>query len=174
VLDVLPPDYPARNDILNLFRAHVKGLAALQSAQGLWHQLLDHEDSYLETSASAMFVYAIAHGINHGWISPAFGTVALTGWNAVAGRVNDQGQVEGTCVGTNFDLSTVYYYARPTSVNALHGYGPVLLAGSEIIQLLKNNSINIVSSVGSIYVSPKSDAPMPWLDQGRTPALPAK
>ncbi len=168
LLDALPADSPQRAPILALYRAHMRGLAALQSADGLWHQLLDREDSYLETSASAMFVYAMAHGINQGWISPAYGTEALTGWNAVAARVNDKGQVEGTCVGTNFDLSVPYYYYRPTSVDALHGYGPVLLAGAEVLKMLKNDNISITPSVGSIYVSPKPGSPMPWLQDGRT------
>ena len=41
-----------------------QGVAAVQSGSGLWHQLLDKPDSYLETSASAMFTYAIARGVN--------------------------------------------------------------------------------------------------------------
>ena len=173
LLDALPANYPGRTTVLNLYRAHVRGLASKQSGDGLWHQLLDREDSYLETSASAMFVYAFAHGVNQGWISPAFGTEAITGWNAVATRVNDKGQVEGTCVGTNFDLSAPYYYNRPTSVDALHGYGPTLLAGAEIIKLLKNPNITITpasgrGSTGSIYVAPKAGSPMPWLEDGRT------
>jgi rhamnogalacturonyl hydrolase YesR len=169
LLDALPANYPGRDSILRQYRAHVRGLAARQSADGLWHQLLDRNDSYLETSASAMFVYAFAHGINQGWISPAYGTEALTGWNAVAARVNDKGQVEGTCVGTNFDLSVPYYYYRPTSVDALHGYGPTLLAGAEVLKLLKNDRITITSYVGSIYVAPKADQPMPWLEEARAP-----
>jgi rhamnogalacturonyl hydrolase YesR len=167
LLDALPDGDPARGTILTLYRAHVRGLAALQSSDGLWHQLLDRTDSYLETSASAMFVYAFAHGINRGWISPAYGTQALIGWNAVASRVNEKGQVEGTCVGTNFDLSEPYYYYRPTSVDALHGYGPTLLAGAEVLKLLKNDKIKITLSVGSIYVSPVPNQPMPWLEDGR-------
>jgi rhamnogalacturonyl hydrolase YesR len=167
LLDALPADYAGRDDILKLFRAHVRGLAARQSGSGLWHQLLDHEDTYLETSASAMFVYAMAHGVNQGWISPAYGSEAIVGWNAVAPRVNAQGGVEGTCVGTNFDLSPVYYYNRPTSVNALHGYGPVLLAGAEVLKMLHNDKITIKLTTGSIYVSPNPDQPMPWLSDGR-------
>ncbi len=167
VLDLLPADHPARPAILTLFRAHLQGLAARQSHAGLWHQLLDRDDSYLETSASAMFVYAMAHGVNRGWISPVFGTQALIGWKAVATRVNAQGQVEGTCTGANFDLSPMYYYDHPVSVDALHGYGPVLLAGAEVLKMLKNENITIVSSVGSIYVSPKPGSVMPWLVDGR-------
>jgi hypothetical protein len=52
-------------------------------------------------------------------------------------------------------------------VDALHGYGPTLLAGAEVLKLLKNDKIKITLSVGSIYVSPVPNQPMPWLEDGR-------
>jgi unsaturated rhamnogalacturonyl hydrolase len=51
VLQVLPEDHPGRAAIVDLLRAHVRGLAACQSGTGFWHQLLDRVDSYLETAA---------------------------------------------------------------------------------------------------------------------------
>ena len=139
LLDVLPPDHPGRPAVLALYRAEVRSLAALQASNGMWHQLLDRNDSYLETSASAIFTYCIAHGINQGWIDPlAYGPVAQLGWNAITTRVNAQGQVEGTCVGTGMAFDPAFYYYRPTSAFAAHGYGPVLLAGAEMIQIIKS------------------------------------
>ncbi|HVU23116.1 MAG TPA: glycoside hydrolase family 88 protein [Opitutus sp.] len=138
LLSVLPSTHPAYPAILAQYRAHVAGLAAVQSSTGLWHQLLDRNDSYLETSASAMYTYAIARGVNRGWLdATAYGPVASLAWNAVAQRVNPQGQVEGTCVGTGMGFDPAFYYHRPTSVHAAHGYGPVLLAGAEMIVLRK-------------------------------------
>ena len=158
LLDVLPADHPGRAPVLALLRAQIRGVSALQSGLGLWHQLLDRPDSYLETSASAMFVYSIAHAIDQGWISPAYGTIAQTGWNAVAQKVNAQGQVEGTCVGTNFALDLPYYYFRPTSPLAAHGYGPTLLAGAEMLRLLQSDHLSVNPEVGSIYFMTKTDA----------------
>jgi unsaturated rhamnogalacturonyl hydrolase len=138
LLEVLPEDHPGRAAVLAQYRAHVRGLAACQGAKGLWHQLLDRNDSYLETSASAMFVYGIARGINRGWIDPlVYGPMAVLGWNAVTTKVNAQGAVEETCVGTGMGFEPTFYYYRPTSIYAAHGYGPVLLAGAEMIKLLK-------------------------------------
>ncbi len=91
---------PQRAKVMDYFRAHVRGVTALQSGEGLWHQLLDRNDSYLETSATAIYVYCLAHAINKGWIDAiAYGPVAHLGWHAVAGKINAEGQVEGTCVG---------------------------------------------------------------------------
>jgi rhamnogalacturonyl hydrolase YesR len=98
----------------------------------------------LETSASAMFVYSIAHAINQGWISPvSYGAVAQAGWAGVASRVNGKGEVEGTCIATTFASDNVYYYNRPASAYASHGYGPVLLAGAEMIRLIQNPKVQV-------------------------------
>jgi len=139
LLDVLPENYPQRNLIVDQLRAHVKGLASYQSGEGFWHQLLDKPDSYLETSATAIYTYCIARAINKGWIdAKAYAPMCLLAWDAVTTKVTDKGQVEGTCVGTGMAFDPAFYYYRPVNLYAAHGYGPVLLAGAEIINLLKN------------------------------------
>jgi unsaturated rhamnogalacturonyl hydrolase len=146
LLDVLPPDHPARPAILKILRSHIKALAALQSDRGLWHQLLDHDDSFLETSCTAMFTYTMAHAINQGWVSAAsYGPVALVGWSGVASKVGPDGAVDGVCIGTNYASDIMYYYHRPAR-DDVHGYGPVLLAGSEMIRLVQNEHLDIHSN----------------------------
>ena len=156
LLDVLPVDHPGREKVLEALLAHIRSIAKLQSGSGLWHQMLDRTDSYLETSASAIFVYSIARAINAGWISPvSYGSVAQAGWIGVTTRVNAKGQVEGTCVGTTLANDHVYYYNRPQSVYATHGYGPVLLAGAEMIRLLQNPGIDIQHKLRTYHYVPK-------------------
>ena len=157
LLDVLPADHPGRDAVLRALRAHVRSIAKLQSGHsGLWHQMLDKSDSYLETSASAIFVYAIARAINAGWISPvSYGSVAQAGWIGVTTRVGARGQVEGTCVGTTLASDHVYYYNRPQSAYATHGYGPVLLAGAEMIRLLENPAIDVQYKLRTYHYVPR-------------------
>jgi unsaturated rhamnogalacturonyl hydrolase len=151
LLDVLPENHPGRAAVLSQYKAHVSGLAATQGSTGLWHQLLDRSDSYPETSASAMFVYAIAHGINRGWLDVnAYGPMASVAWNAVAQKVNAAGQVEGTCVGTGMAFEPMYYSCRPTSILAAHGYGPVLLAGAEMIGFRSGPDAKAISNDGGL------------------------
>lgn len=147
LLDVLPQNHPMRPQILKLLKAHAKGLASYQSGSGFWHQLLDREDSYLETSATAIYTYAFARAINRGWIdAAAYAPTTLLAWNAVTTKVNEKGQVEGTCVGTGMAFDPAFYYYRPTSPFAAHGYGPVLLAGAEVLSLLRNRKFEINDS----------------------------
>lgn len=152
VLDALPENYQGRNQILELLQNHIRGIVALQSGEGFWHQLLDRNDSYLETSATAIFTYCIAHAINKGWIDGlAYGPVAMLGWNAVSTKINATGEVEGTCVGTGMGFDPAFYYYRPVSKFAAHGYGPVLLAGAEIIKLVENKYPKVNDSAVHFY-----------------------
>lgn len=147
LLDVLPNNHPKRAEVLKLYQDHARGLASYQSGSGFWHQLLDRSDSYLETSATAIYTYAFARGINRGWIDGrSFAPATLLAWNAVSTKVNAQGQVEGTCVGTGMGFDPAFYVYRPVSKFAAHGYGPVLLAGAEVMLLLKNKKFEINDS----------------------------
>jgi len=152
VLDALPANYPGRDKVLYLFKEHVRGLAALQSGEGFWHQLLDRNDSYLETSATAIYTYCIAHAVNKGWIDAlAYGPVATLGWNAVTTQVTEAGEVDGTCVGTGMGFDPAYYYYRPVHRFAAHGYGPVLLAGGEMYALMKTKFPKMNDSAVQFY-----------------------
>ena len=147
LLDVLPENHAGRSAILALLKAHAKGLATYQSGSGFWHQLLDRNDSYLETSATAIYTYCFAKAINKGWLDAlAYTPAAMLGWNAVSTKVNEKGQVEGTCVGTGMGFDPAFYYHRPISPFAAHGYGPAMLAGAEMIKLLKSHQFEINDS----------------------------
>jgi len=147
LLDVLPENHPGRDFVLQQLKAHVKGLASYQSGSGFWHQLLDREDSYLETSATAIYSYCIAHACNKGWLNPVtYAPMAMLAWNAVATKVNDKGQVEGTCVGTGMAFDPAFYYHRPVNVFAAHGYGPLILAGAEMYKMLEKNKFKMNDS----------------------------
>ncbi|WP_116109044.1 glycoside hydrolase family 105 protein [Lewinella sp. IMCC34191] len=152
LLEVLPEDHEGREEVLAYLRKHIEGLARNQSPQGLWHQLLDRNDSYLETSATAIFTYAIARAINKGYVdAKVYGPVVTLAWNALSTQVNDRGQVTNTCVGTGMGFDPAFYYYRPVNVYAAHGYGPVLLAGAEMITLLENSFARMNDSAVQFY-----------------------
>lgn len=151
LLDALPEDHPGRAELMDILKRHAAGLAERQDKTGFWHQLLDKNDSYLETSATAIYTYCIARAINKGWLdAKAYGPMALLAWNAVSSKVNKEGQVEGTCVGTGMGFDPAFYYYRPVNKYAAHGYGPVLLAGAEIYRLLEKHPFGINDSAVQI------------------------
>jgi rhamnogalacturonyl hydrolase YesR len=153
LLSVLPEDHASRPAILNTFRRLAEGIASVQAGNGLWHQMLDRTDSYTETSASAMFTFALARGVDRGWLDgSSYGPVAQAGWNGLVSRIDENGRIVGTCVGTNYANDYIYYYSRP-SADDIHGYGPVLLAGSEMIRLQRTPKFRIRGPGGGLPVS---------------------
>lgn len=148
--------------IMASFKAHLDGLMALQGLNGAWHQLLDRNDTYEETSCTAIYCYCLAHAINKGWVEkePYIGQLLLA-WNYVNAHINQQGQVEGTCVGTGLAFDPAFYAYRPVNNYAAHGYGPVIWAGAEMYKLLKENCIKMNDSAVHYYPEdPKTDEPI--------------
>ena len=137
LLDRMPKEFPPRDTLLSIFQRDIEGIARCQGRDGLWHQLLDHPDSYEETSCSAMFTYAIARAVNKGYIDTSYAAIARHGWEGVTSRVRSDGQIEGVCAGTGVSDDLKFYYQRPTPLNDVHGIGAVLLAGTEILRLHK-------------------------------------
>jgi rhamnogalacturonyl hydrolase YesR len=153
LLSVLPENHPERAKVLEIFRRASRGAAETQGGTGLWHQLLDRTDSYLETSASAMFTFAIARGVNKGWLPTSYAPVAQSGWRGIEQRVRADGQIEGICVGTTAAYDAVYYYNRPTDLTAMQGYGPTLMAGAEVMTMIRSFEIRRVNN--TFYYFPK-------------------
>jgi unsaturated rhamnogalacturonyl hydrolase len=122
LLDRLPMDYPGREEVLKILEQHILGIAKYQNGKGLWHQLLDKSDSYQESSCTSMFVYAIAHAVNEGWIDARYGTIALAGWEGLKNNmITNDGQLKSVCIGTGIQDDLVFYYNRPTRLNEMHG-----------------------------------------------------
>lgn len=138
LLNFLPENYPGREEVIKDLERQILGIAKYQSKEGLWHQLLDKEDSYLESSCTAMFVYSIARAVNQGWIDKRYASIAIKGWEGLkAHKIQLDGQVKDICVGTGIEDNLVFYYERPARLNEKHGLGAVIDAGIEIIKLKK-------------------------------------
>ena len=162
VLDALPTNYAGHTEVLDLLRQHVEGLCAVQDKTGFWHQLLDRNDTYLETSATAIYAYCMAHAICEGWIdATAYGAQTLQAWQAVQTKVNQKGQVEGTCVGSGMGFDVAFYSYRPVHPMAAHGYGPVIWAGGEMIRMLRTTHPKLNDSAIQFYTKEqKTDQPI--------------
>jgi len=141
LLNILPENYPGREDIIKDLERQILGIAKYQSANGLWHQVLDKTDSYLESSCSAMFTYCIAKAVNQKWIDARYGSIALRGWEGLKeNKIQLDGQVKDICIGTGIEDNLVFYYNRPARLNEKHGLGGVIEAGIEVIKLKKAGS----------------------------------
>lgn len=134
LLDGLPAAHPRQAEVRAAFLAHATGLRNAQDPAGGWHQLLDHPESWIETSSTGMFVYGLARGVNEGWLDTSFAVPARRGWSALREKITATADIVDVCGST--DIGDVdYYLKRPRLQGDLHGFGPFLLAGSEILRL---------------------------------------
>jgi unsaturated rhamnogalacturonyl hydrolase len=153
VLDFLPTNHPARAQILATFQKTCAGIIKWQDAKtGLWWQVMDAGDrkgNYREATASAMFVYALAKGVNKNYLPREYAAAAEKGFaGIVKNLVKDDGDgkwsltqccsvagLGGLSNGKLRDGSFDYYVGEPVVKNDLKGVGPFILAGIELQHL---------------------------------------
>lgn len=138
VLLLMPEEYLGRGRILEIFQEFAGGvLACRDKSEGIWHQVINNHESYIETSGSAMFITALARGIRKGWLDETHTKDVLEAWTALTDKcVDEQGNVYGVCMGSGCNMEEKYYLQLGTIVNDDHGMGIVLGAGVEVMNLL--------------------------------------
>jgi unsaturated rhamnogalacturonyl hydrolase len=121
-----------------MLELQVASLLQLQDAQtGLWHTILDAPDTYAETSASAMFLYAMNEGRRSKLLSPPPERLAAA-WRGLSTQVNTNGQVMRVSGGTG-PTSKVGYARIPTGTYTW-GTGAFLMAASSWAQPQSRNT----------------------------------
>jgi rhamnogalacturonyl hydrolase YesR len=128
LLTDLPKNHPQRARIMEGYHTMMASLLKYQDADGAWHQLIDHPESYQESSATAMFTYAMITGVKKGWLKDkAYAQGARTGWLAIVNKFMDEGGLmDKVCKGTGQKNSLDFYLTRPTEKGNPHGQAPAL------------------------------------------------
>ena len=128
LLSELPKNHPKRAAIMAGYLKMMATLLKYQDADGVWHQLIDHPESYQESSSTAMFTFAMITGVKQGWLKDkTYAEAARKGWLGLNSKFIDQdGLVDKVCVGTNKADNVAFYLARPTQKGNPHGQAPVL------------------------------------------------
>jgi unsaturated rhamnogalacturonyl hydrolase len=123
----LPAGHPKRARIMEGYKKMMASLLKYQDTDGMWHQLIDHPESYKETSCTAMFTYAFITGAKKGWLKDAaYSEAARKGWLSLQTYIDADGNVDKVCVGTGQTNSLDFYLNRPTSKGDAHGQAPIL------------------------------------------------
>ena len=155
-LDYFPTNHPARPEIIATFDKLCAGIVKYQDpATGLWFQVVDQghrPGNYPEATASTMFIYALAKGIHHGYVSQAYLPAVEKAYGGVIENLvtedgNGLWSLKNCCSvaglggnpsnGRYRDGSYAYYISEPVVKNDLKGIGPLVLDGIELQPLLK-------------------------------------
>jgi unsaturated rhamnogalacturonyl hydrolase len=147
VLDYFPKNHPQRATFIKDLQRLAPVLAKYQdAATGGWWQVTDQgtrAGNYIETSASCMFVYALAKGVRLGYIDKKYAPVAKKGYDGIvkkfvettpSGTLNLNGTVSvGGLGGQPYrDGSYEYYLSEPIKQNDFKGIGPFIMASVEM------------------------------------------
>jgi rhamnogalacturonyl hydrolase YesR len=124
------PESPLLPQLLAAFKSHADALVTVQSVpDGRWHQarirhvsrlmftiahesssvplglqVLDDPTTFLETSVTAMTLYALCTAVTEKWLDRAtYDPVIQRAWLGLTSQVADDGTVNGICEGTGED-----------------------------------------------------------------------
>ena len=142
-----PENHPGRAQLIAILQRLAPAIANTQDRPtGLWYQVIDMpkaEGNFLESSASCMFVYALAKGVRLGYLDPRFQETAKRGYEGILkqfvkedpdGKLSLTGTNYGSGLGANLtpQNSYRYYITSKTGPNDPKGIGPFLMAAAEM------------------------------------------
>ena len=127
LLSELPASNSFHAEIAAGYRRMMSALLGRQREDGMWGQLVDRGDSWDESSATAMFAYAMAVGVERGILeAEVYAPAVDSAWNALLGRIEPDGRLRGICAGTGQSADAAYYLERPRVAGDLHGQAALL------------------------------------------------
>jgi unsaturated rhamnogalacturonyl hydrolase len=146
VLDYFPKNHPRRGEIVAILQREAEAVTKYQDKDGLWWDIIDlpgKEKNYHESSASAMFVYALAKGVRQGNLPDKYLDTAQKGWAGIRkefikekpdGTLDWEGTVSVSGLGGNpyRDGSYDYYMSEKLRTNDAKGLGPAVMAAVEL------------------------------------------
>lgn len=89
--------------LIGFVREVIDGCLAYQRADGLFHDILDDTQTFVETNLAQMLSYSIYRGLGGGWLESRYLGVADKMREAVYRKVDSFGLVQGVCGAPNFD-----------------------------------------------------------------------
>ena len=135
ILSAMPEDHPGYDKVLNVFKKIIIGVSSYQTKSGLWRHLVNRSDCFEETSGSTYIVYAVAKGVNAGYLAPEYRDVAIAGWQGILSMQDPNGKIRNVTSQVSGSTSPSYYYNNPINESDNHLYGALFLAGVEMMKL---------------------------------------
>jgi unsaturated rhamnogalacturonyl hydrolase len=116
MLESIPRDAPERMAHLGKLNSQMAALEEHQDANGYWRTVLDHHDTYPETSVTAGVAAGALKGIRLGLIEDGYEEMAQKAIQALVAKIDDEGNVLGGSSGTAIKKSVAEYNNVPLAV----------------------------------------------------------
>jgi rhamnogalacturonyl hydrolase YesR len=129
----MPRDHHDVAFITEALQRQVEAICRHQDPSGHWHTVIDRPDSYIETSAAAIFGLGMVRGVRLGVLDRKYLAPAAAAWRALQDKVSHDGRVFDVSAGTppgDFDS-----YQRITKGVETYGTGLFLQLGVDMSRL---------------------------------------
>ena len=141
VLEFFPDTHADRQHLVDALDRALTSLVKVRSDSGVWYQILDKsgkKGNYLESSASLMFTYAMAKGVDLGCLNKLkYGPILQRAYQGIIDEfitITKQGLVNlnKVCMSASLggddihDGSFVYYISEPIVSNDRRGFGVLI------------------------------------------------
>lgn len=133
LFDITKRDNAAMRLIRTAFEEQVLALWKMQRVNGLFTTLVDVEETYCETSATAGIAYGVLKGVRLGWLKSDYRDMGMLSANAVIGMIDENGAVNGVSGGTGMGHSFQFYKDIPVTQTA-YGQGLTFLMLTELMR----------------------------------------
>lgn len=91
-----------KENLIGYLRDIIDGCLAHIRSDGLFHNIVDKPDTFIETNLSQMLAYSIYKGIKFGWIKDSYKDQADKMRSAAHSKVDELGLVQGVCGSPDF------------------------------------------------------------------------
>ncbi len=140
-LKYLPKDSPYYAPIRAGYVKMMTALLKYQRANGLWGQLVDDDESYDETSGSAMFAFAFVEGVKAGVLGAEYRAAAERAFVALTQKLDAKGDLANVCVGTGKRNDRTWYLTRPAVAGDPHGQAPLMWLCGALLSCPSESSV---------------------------------
>lgn len=144
-LSDMASDSPHLPFMTTAYRDHLLTMIDHQDEMGMWHQIVDHPESYREFTSTCMTTFAIVRGLRNNWLDrQTFEPFVQRAWESIKCRIGPHGNLVDVCTGTGKQKNRQAYYDRTAILGKDdRGGAMALMVSTELAFAVREGSIEL-------------------------------
>ncbi len=147
-LSDMPVDSKYRPSMAAAYRNHLLAMIDHQDEMGMWHQIVDHPESYREFTVTCMTTFAIIRGLRNNWLDrQTFEPFVQRAWESIKCRIGRNGNLVDVCTGTGKQKNRRAYFDRTAILGKDdRGGAMALMVSTELAFAVREKSVELVET----------------------------
>jgi len=106
IIDLVPKEKTElKRKLIGFGKEVIDGCSVHMRSDGLFHDIIDNPDTFVETNLAQMLAFSIYTGIKAGWLDSSYKPKADKMREGARAKIDQYGIVQGACGSPNFDRS---------------------------------------------------------------------